>query len=497
MPPNAAVSVVEGLGVYDRSRVEQDGTSYFLVSREESGAKLLGVKGEANDLEGAQPGPGGIVLLPLTPGNAAALRRRLPWLAPVPLGLETSAGFGDRLGLATPGHVGALRQLPDNGEGIRPIFAQQSVRENTRTGRTPQQVVDEATWGLFQEGWTDPWGADADHLKTIAVTREFVDAGYTFFTIDPGDRVDDAAQSSPPSELEDKVRNLPWETLEDSLQGLEARYLDTSYAVEGPAQLFDREVLWRAAAKYGAAVDHTVAMYQHLASTMADRPFDLEVSVDETSSTTTVAEHFYIAGELHRLGVRWVSLAPRFVGRFEKGVDYIGNLGTFRREFAQHAALARELGPYKISLHSGSDKFSVYSIAGGLAYSGSDHLRGPLIHLKTAGTSYLEALRTVAEVAPALFREILTYARECYEQDRATYHVSAQVEKVPESAGVGDRELPGLLDAFDARQVLHVTFGSVLDRYEAPLKSTLCRHEETHYGHLQAHFVRHLGPFVG
>jgi hypothetical protein len=86
------------------------------------------------------------------------------------------------------------------------------------------------------------------------------------------------------------------------------------------------------------------------------------VSVDETENPTSVAEHIYIAGELGRLGVRWVSLAPRFVGEFEKGVDYIGDIELFEKEFARHAAVAKRLGPYKLSLHSGSDKFSIYPI---------------------------------------------------------------------------------------------------------------------------------------
>ena len=481
MPPTALIRDLAGLSIYDRSLVEINGTSCFLAAKQDSGVKLLGVRGDSGDLEGAQPGPGEITLFPLTSGNAAALRRRLPWLAPVPLGLKTSAGFGDRLGMATPGHIRALRQLPDKGDGIGPIFAQQSVRENTRTGRSPQQVVDDATWGLFQEGWKVPWGADADHLKTTAVTQEFVAAGYTFFTIDPGDRVDDAAQSAPARELEDKLGKLPWEALEDSLQDLEERYLGTSYSAEGPAQPFDRELLWR---------------YRHLASAMGDRPFDLEVSVDETDSTTTLAEHFYVASEMRRLGVRFVSLAPRFVGRFEKGVDYIGDLEEFSTELAQHAALARQLGPYKLSLHSGSDKFGVYPIAAGLTASVTPDSEGPLVHLKTAGTSYLEALRTAAEVDPGLFREILNYARERYEEDRATYHVSARLEKVAEPEALDDLELPGLLDEFDARQVLHVTFGSVLDRFGVSLKNTLSQHEEAHYGHLQTHFVRHLEPFA-
>jgi hypothetical protein len=184
-----------------------------------------------------------------------------------------------------------------------------------------------------------------------------------------------------------------------------------------------------------------------------------------------------------------VSLAPRFVGRFEKGVDYIGDLETFSAEFARHVAVARALGPYKLSLHSGSDKFSIYSLVARLADG--------LVHLKTAGTSYLEALRAIAQVDPALFREILAFARERYDTDRATYHVSAQLAKVPAPDALDDADLPGLLEQFDARQVLHVTFGSVLDRFGDQLLAALRGHEETYYNLLESHFRRHLSPFTG
>ena len=141
-----------------------------------------------------------------------------------------------------------------------------------------------------------------------------------------------------------------------------------------PVDLGDRTVtlepltLLRAAAKYGRAVAHTVRMYRAIAEAVrAIERFELEVSVDETASVTRVEEHLYIAHELRRLGVRWVSLAPRYVGACEKGIDYIGDLDAFRRHFAAHLAVARTYGPYKLSLHSGSDKFSIYPIAAELA----------------------------------------------------------------------------------------------------------------------------------
>src|SRR5437879_6553733 len=81
------------------------------------------------------------------------------------LGLQPSFGFGDRTGLATPGHIEAMNRA---GAGIAPIFAQQSIREMSRTGRTPREVVDAAVKGMEQGGWTAASGADADHLKTPA-----------------------------------------------------------------------------------------------------------------------------------------------------------------------------------------------------------------------------------------------------------------------------------------------------------------------------------------
>jgi hypothetical protein len=191
-----------------------------------------------------------------------------------------------------------------------------------------------------------------------------------------------------------------------------------------------------------------------------------------------------------------VSLAPRFVGRFEKGVDYIGDLAALEADVAAHAALARRFGPYKLSLHSGSDKFSVYPIAARLA-------RG-LVHLKTAGTSYLEALRTVAAADPPLFREIYAYARDRYETDKVSYHVSAELGRAPLAKDVPEAELPGLLEQFDAREILHVTFGSVLKErgtdgalvFKDRLFGLLRARPEAYAANLERHFVRHLRPFV-
>jgi tagaturonate epimerase len=484
---------LNGLDVLPNSAISVEDTEIGLAESRQrlavlapSGSRVLsGFEGESSAAGGSR-----LVLGPLNATNLNALRDLLPWLRPRPLGTRTSAGFGDRLGLATPGHVRALRAA---GGGLAPIFAQQSIREMERTGRSPQEVLDDATWGVFAEGWQEGFGADADHLKTAEDIDACVAAGYSFFTFDPGEYVDDGAEAAGASALRAALEDVPWQDLEDLPADMMRRYLDSAFEADGHKVRFDDVSLARAAVKYGAAVAHVARLYRHLRLAMGERAFEVEVSVDETERPTTHAQHVYISMELRRLGVRWMSLAPRYVGRFEKGVDYMGDVAGFEEDLEVHAAIARTVspaGPYKLSLHSGSDKFSIYPAF-------VRQTRG-LAHLKTAGTSYLEALRTVAAIDPGLFREIYDYSRGRYEEDRASYHVSASLERAVQPEDVPDEELPALVEQFDAREILHVTFGSVLKeaRFRDRLLGLLRDHPEHYAAGLEKHFLRHLEPFA-
>ena len=453
-------------------------TTYKLSCDKNTQQKLLCIDGDYTGFSGELRA--GIYQCPLTPENAAALRKRHPWLQPQPLGLAVSFGFGDRLGLATLGHIAAVQ-----GTGVAPIFAQQSVRENARTGRTPQCVVDDAMWAVFEADWHAPWGADADHVKEISDLPPFIEAGYTFYTIDPNEYVDNAAHTDSIETLRAKVRDLPWDALGISMEGLFQLYAAAPIQLDGMTLVFQEETLFRAAGKYGKAISHIKAVSNYLVENVAE--FDLEASVDETDTPTSVEEHYFIANELRRLDVPFLSLAPRFIGSFEKGVDYVGDIDIFDRELKKHAAVMHAIGGYKLSIHTGSDKFSIYpSIA--------EQARN-LVHVKTAGTSYLEALRVIAITDKGFFREILDFSRSRYTADRATYHVSGVLEKVP-SSKIADDEILPLFDNFDARQVLHVTYGSVLDEYGERLKQSLVENLGLYEQCLQIHFKRHLAPFI-
>jgi hypothetical protein len=472
--------------IYAQSIVEHDGVTYFLCKLDADGTKRLGVIGPTDGFAGTKTDYGAL-LCSLSAENAAALRERLAWLKPAALGVQTSFGFGDRIGSATPGHIQAMRASRADA-AIAPIYAQQSVRENTRTGRTPQQVLDDAMWGVFQEGWRAPWGADADHVKEISDLAPFVAASYTFYTIDPSDYVDNEAQTDSTETLRSKGANLPWDRLGSSYDALRERYCRAPFELGGLTIAFGEAELLRALAKYGRAIAHTAAIAEALTAQRGGQPYDLEMSVDETDTPTSIHEHFFIASELRTRGVPLVSLAPRFIGKFQKGVDYMGDLALFEAEMARHVAIMDHFDGYKLSIHTGSDKFSIYPIIARYTHG--------RVHVKTAGTSYLEALRLAAKQRPTLFRAMLDDARAHFAHDRKTYFLDAQLDKVPENSDLSDADLPDLLEQFDTRQVLHVCFGTLLDIHGAALRDLIGAHEGDYRTGLERHFTGHLGPFV-
>lgn len=259
----------------------------------------------------------------------------------------------------------------------------------------------------------------------------------------------------------------------------------------------------RAAVKYGAAITQAIALSNHIRRVQdaAGRDHEIELSVDETDQPTTLAEHWIIADQCRLANMKLVSLAPRFIGDFEKGVDFIGDLEALKRSLADHAAIARLAGPYKLSLHSGSDKLSMYALLS-KATSG-------LFHVKTAGTSYLEALRVAARVDIGLFRRVISFARNVYDNDKATYHVSATLSSAPPPEAVAssrdlEREYLELWDEVPegrgftrpGRQILHCTFGSTLRHPQLgpELKALLQANPQTYTEVLADHFERHLRP---
>lgn len=355
--------------------------------------------------------------------------------------------------------------------------------------------MDDAMNGARASGWEGRIGADADHLKTPEDVDVTAAVGFTFFTIDPSDDVDQSADDYDEATLREKFstasETAPWY----------GSYLGQNVSLPSGASIeFSEEACMRAAVKYGPAIQRALSMGDYIRSVneSAGRDYEIELSVDETDQPTTLAEHFIIADQCLKGGMKLVSLAPRFIGELEKGVDYKGDVAALEASLNDHAAIAELLGPYKLSLHSGSDKLSMYPA---LARATKGRF-----HVKTAGTSYLEALRVVARHDEALFRRIVQFGRDRYDVDKATYHVSATNDGVP----VGDdldakrieqvylecwADVPqGLGFTEPGRQILHCTFGSTLTDPELgpAVRNVLEAHPDTYTEVLADHFSRHL-----
>lgn len=459
--PRSNISTEPSLQVYPDSFFGSGRGALFLA-RTPEGKRLITVdadppfQGSLERVEGHTLG-----VHPLSAENAALLRASLPHTRPakLPKGLP-SFGCGDRLGLANPGHLRTLKQYR-----VAPILAQQSIRELNLTGRTFTQVIDAATWAVLQEGYRDGFGADGDHLKSLEEVQLAVESGVSMITLDLSLVLGSPGAEPCPSELQD----LAGRTL--SYHG-ECMTLDAA-GIDG---------FWRT---YSAALAFVMAAEAVCRAKHGAGCYDLEISVDETPHTTLAVDHLLLALECRRRGIDVFSMAPRFPGEFQKGIDYRGDLREFEAAFAVHAAIAAEFG-YKISVHSGSDKFAVFPIVA--------RLTGGSFHEKTAGTSWLEACRVAAQRSPDLFRRIYTAARGFFPESKKYYHIVTELPDVPSLDGLADKDLPGLLEQEASRQYLHITYGQILRAPELgpALMRVLETQEEAYYLALDKHFRRHL-----
>ena len=386
-------------------------------------------------------------LAPLTHENAEKLRALFPWTAPAKvLDRDKTMGVGDRLGIAADGHIRVFKAYPE----ITPIFAQQSIRELNLTNRTFADVIDSATFAVFRNNFTTGWGADGDHVKTAKEVAYALESGCTMITLDCSEQIDNTIEGL--SKAEVYAKYSPVKELEDI-------YLNKSFDVgEGVTITFDEELFKRTVLIYCKAIDHAVDIFFNVVCKGGKQLADFEVSIDETMTPTLPAQHFFVANELVRRKVRISTVAPRFCGEFQKGIDYIGDLKQFAAEMKIHAAISRHFG-YKISIHSGSDKFSIFPSAG-------KETQGRF-HLKTAGTNWLEAVKLVAIKDPALYREVHKYALTAFKAATAYYHVTTDLNRIPDIDTLTDAQLPGLFGNNDSRQLIHITYGLILNEKNA------------------------------
>ncbi len=418
----------------------------------------------------------GFKLCPLIHTNRLALNKLLDYTCPQAFGKNISTfGAGDRLGLASPGHIRSIsRSL------AKPILAQQSKRELELTGRTYEDVLDSVSFAVFQEGYKDGFGADGDHLKEEAHIIDALNCGYTMITLDCSEKIGKGVEKLSSAEMENRYISIP----ADIRKRLEDKYLARTFNINGVQIKYTKLELIKNVLIYYEAICFIIFIYKKYLSPLK-REKDFEISIDETESTTSEYGHLFVASEIIDAGVDVTSMAPKFIGEFQKGIDYIGNVADFEAQLGIHAAIADYFG-YKLSIHSGSDKFSVFELIG-------DYTKGRL-HLKTSGTNWLEAVGTIAERNPTLYRQIHKCAQKHFTEAKSFYDVSADISKVPDVDSVSDAFLKEYLTDTHSRQLLHITYGYILRDPEirTSIYDTLNENEDLYIHRLETHIGRHL-----
>ncbi|MBN1416533.1 MAG: hypothetical protein JW973_15620 [Bacteroidales bacterium] len=369
-----------------------------------------------------------------------------------------SFGIGDRFGLQGKYQLQAFEQALKQGIEITPVW-NKSNREHTIVHSSPADVRAEAEEAVAQGRWQKDYFVDADHINNSNVEK-FIDSS-DFFTLDVADFIGKPAQKKDIDDFISAFKKYRGSLLVPGIRT--------------PFEITDKS-LNEMAAKYLYAIKEAGAIYRTIELKKGRGSFVAEVSMDEVNNPQTPIELFFIIGALAKEQVIFYTIAPKFTGRFNKGIDYVGDVETFAREFEEDILVVeyavREFNletSLKLSVHSGSDKFSIYSEIARLI---KKHDKG--IHIKTAGTTWLEEVTGLAMAggdALSLAKNIYAKAYERREDLCAPYAsvIDIRPDHLPSPESVNQwssekfanalRHIPDHPDFNpDLRQLIHVGY---------------------------------------
>ena len=369
-----------------------------------------------------------------------------------------SLGMGDRFAQEAEAQLQACIMAAERGAEVVPVW-NKSNREHTIIGSEPTSVRASAEAAINKLGWKNEWHIDADHIGLKTVDRFM--AASDFFTIDVADSIGKAAKLEDVKAFVDKHSELIGRV---EIPGIEGGAQTTRADVE------------RVANKFLAAVHEAGAIYRYIEKAKGAGKFIPEISMDETDLPQTPIDLLIILAAIADEGVPIQTIAPKFTGRFNKGVDYVGDISQFEKEFNDDLCVIKfAIQKYglpdnlKLSVHSGSDKFSIY---GAIRRAVKKHGAG--LHLKTAGTTWLEEIIGLAEAGGeglVLAKDIYSDALDHIDELCAPYATVIDIDraKLPTSAVVSHWTSEQYVNALQheqsckefnphLRQLLHVGF---------------------------------------
>lgn len=369
-----------------------------------------------------------------------------------------SFGIGDRFGCQGKAQLEAIKKANSYGIEIIPVW-NKSFREHSIIHTCPADTRKEADQAVKDINWSQPYYVDADHIN-LSNVNDFIESS-DFFTLDVADYIDKTSEKQKIDAFLDRNRKYLGELL---IPGIESPFRITL------------EELEKIARKFLFAIQEAKKIYDYVSEKKGKENFIPEISIDEVDLPQTPVELFFILSAISMFGIPVQTIAPKFTGRFNKGVDYSGNIDQFAKEFEEDLLVIdfaiKEFGlpaNLKLSVHSGSDKFSIYPVMGKLIRK---YDKG--IHIKTAGTTWLEELIGLALAggeALAMVKLIYSKGFERFEELCAPYSAVIDIDraKLPVSSEVNKWSSEKLTDSIrhipdhpeynpHVRQLLHISY---------------------------------------
>ena len=405
-----------------------------------------------------------------------------------------SFGVGDRFGHQGKAQLQAIIRAKKEGINITPVW-NKSHREHTIIKTSPGDVRIEADKAVEALRWSDSHYVDADHIGLKNVDL-FIDSS-DFFTLDVADFIGQAADENETRAFVNKYKKYAGSL---AIPGI------------GEAVKIDEKQIETIARKFLLAVREAGKIYRHVEAAKGRDPFVTEVSMDETDQPQTPVEMFFILAAIADEGIPAQTIAPKFTGRFNKGVDYVGDVSQFAKEFEEDLAViafaVKEFGlpeNLKLSVHSGSDKFSIYK-----SMNNAIKKFDAGLHIKTAGTTWLEELIGLALAGG----EGLAIAKKAYANALSRFDelcgpyatvIDIDKDKLPSAKVVGQwsgEEYANALrhnqscDKYDLnlRQLLHVGYKIAAEMGDDFLNA-LVKYEETIAENVTENiYERHIKP---
>jgi len=408
-----------------------------------------------------------------------------------------SFGMGDRFAHQAKTQLKAIQKAKKKGVHITPVW-NKSFREHQIIGSESMTTRIQADLAVQELGWEDSYLLDADHINLSNV--DFFMGTCDFFTLDVADYIGKPADANVVKDFVEKNKKYCGKL---ALPGLDLSFEITEELIQSVAE------------KYLFAVQQAAEIHAHISRTKSPETFVIEVSMDETDEPQTPVEMLLILAMIAKEGIPIDTIAPKFSGRFNKGVDYVGDVAQFEKEFeqdvlvlkyaAEHFGLKESL---RLSVHSGSDKFAIYP---GINRIIRRHGIG--LHVKTAGTTWLEEVIGLAEAGGsglAVAKKVYAAALGRYDELAAPYATVIDIDpaQLPSVEAVDawssieyvkalrhDQSCPDYNPGF--RQLIHVAYKVAYELGDEYL-SALDEHRETVARNVTKNLLeRHLLPLFG